>query len=67
MIHKPDGELVGRCGLTERDGRMVLSYALREDYWCKGLTPEACKAVLQYGFEQLELKEIGPKTGLGGA
>ncbi len=62
MIHKPDGELVGRCGLTERDGRIVLSYALREDYWCKGLAPEACKAVLQYGFEQLEFEEIGTET-----
>jgi [ribosomal protein S5]-alanine N-acetyltransferase len=62
MIHKPDGELIGHCGLTERDGRVVLSYALREDYWCKGLAPEACKAVLQYGFEQLELEEIGTET-----
>ncbi len=62
IIHKPDGELIGHCGLTKRDGRIVLSYALREDYWCKGLAPEACRAVLRYGFEQLGLKEIGTET-----
>jgi [ribosomal protein S5]-alanine N-acetyltransferase len=62
MVHKPDRELVGHCGLTERDGRVVLSYALREDYWCQGLAPEACRAVLRYGFEQLGLEEIGSGT-----
>ena len=62
MIHKPDGELAGHCGLTEDDGHIILSYALREDYWCKGLAPEACRAVLQYGFDQLELEEIWSGT-----
>jgi [ribosomal protein S5]-alanine N-acetyltransferase len=62
MVYKPDGELIGHCGLTQKDGRVVLSYALREDYWCKGLAPEACRAVLRYGFEQLGLEEIGTGT-----
>jgi ribosomal-protein-alanine N-acetyltransferase len=62
MIHKPNGELVGHCGLTEGEGWIVLSYALCEDYWCKGLAAEACRAVLQYGFEQLGLEEIGSGT-----
>ena len=35
---------------------------MREDYWCKGLAPEACRAVLRYGFEQLGLEEIGTGT-----
>jgi [ribosomal protein S5]-alanine N-acetyltransferase len=71
MVYKPDEELIGHCGLTERNGRVVLSYALREDYWCKGLAPEACRAVLRYGFEQLGLEDIGTgtwsKTRPGGA
>lgn len=63
MIHKPDGELIGHCGLTERDGRVLLSYALRKDYWCRGLAPEAAAAVLSYGFEELGLEEIWTGTG----
>ena len=62
MIHKPDGELIGHCGLTEREGRVVLSYALRKDHWCKGLAPEALRAVLRYGFEGLGLEEIWTGT-----
>jgi [ribosomal protein S5]-alanine N-acetyltransferase len=62
MVYKPDGELIGHCGLTEKDGRIVLSYALRADYWCKGLAPEACTAMLRYGFEQLGLEEIETGT-----
>ncbi len=62
VIHEPDGDLIGHCGLTERDGRVLLSYALRKDYWCKGLAPEACTAALRYGFEELGLKEIWTGT-----
>jgi RimJ/RimL family protein N-acetyltransferase len=52
----------GVLATTEGEGRIVLSYALREDYWCKGLAPEACRAALRYGFEQLGLEEIGTST-----
>ncbi len=58
MIHKPDGRLIGHCGLTRRGASLVLGYALHKDYWCMGLAPEACGAVLEYGFEELELEEI---------
>ena len=59
---KSDGELIGHCGLTKREGRVVLSYALHKNHWCKGLAPEACEAVLRYGFEVLGLKEIWTAT-----
>ena len=62
MIHKPDGELIGHCGLAERDGRIILAYALCKDHWCKGLAPEALGAVLRYGFEGLGLEEIWTGT-----
>lgn len=62
MIHEPGGELIGHCGLTERDGRVLLSYALRKDYWCRGLAPEAAAAMLSYGFEELGLEEIWTDT-----
>jgi RimJ/RimL family protein N-acetyltransferase len=57
----PTGNLSVIAALTQKDGRVVLSYALREDYWDKGLAPEACRAVVRYGFEQLRLEEI--RTG----
>lgn len=62
MRYKADGELIGHCGLTETKGRIVLSYALHKNHWCKGLAPEACEAVLRYGFEVLGMKEIWTGT-----
>jgi ribosomal-protein-alanine N-acetyltransferase len=64
MVHKPDGTPIGHCGLTEDEdsGRILLSYALREDYWCMGLAPEACRAVLHYAFETLGLDEVWTAT-----
>jgi ribosomal-protein-alanine N-acetyltransferase len=56
MIYKPDGRLIGQCGLEEdEEGRVGLGYTLRKEYWCKGLAPEACAAVLEYGFDALGL------------
>ena len=62
MRAKPGGGLIGHCGLTEREGRVVLAYALHKNHWCKGLVPEACEAVLRYGFEVLGLEEIWTGT-----
>jgi RimJ/RimL family protein N-acetyltransferase len=62
MMHVPDGKLIGHCGLSETGRCVYLSYAQRKDYWCMGLAPEACKAVLAYGFEELGLKEVWTGT-----
>lgn len=42
-----------------------ISYWIGEPYWGKGLTPEAIKSVVSYGFKTLELKTIwcGYKDG----
>lgn len=58
MILGPDGNLIGHCGLTEQEGRVVLSYALRKEYWCMELAPEACRTVLDHGFKALGVEEI---------
>lgn len=63
MILGPDGDLIGHCGLTEQEGHLMLSYALRKEYWCMGLAPEACRAILAYGFKELGLEEIRTATG----
>lgn len=59
------GKAIGSVSL-EQDGQRNLSvddcrslgYVLSEDFWGQGLMPEACQAVLQYGFEQLGLRLI---------
>ena len=62
MIYEPDSALIGHCGLTEQGGRVVLAYALHKDYWCRGLAPEACNAILEYGFGVLRVEEIWTET-----
>lgn len=62
MVLKESGQLIGHCGLERRGDRVVLSYALHRDHWCKGLAPEACREVLHYGFEELGLEEVWTAT-----
>ncbi len=61
---KENGKVIGSLGLEEREEKMDLpedskgreiGYALSKDYWGQGLMPEACKAVIQYCFEKLDL------------
>lgn len=40
-----------------------IGYSLSEDYWGQGIMTEAAKAVMKYGFEELDLEIIGICTG----
>ncbi len=56
-----DGELVGRVGLHIKDpeaGEAELWYILHPAHWGKGLVPEAARAMLALGFEELGLHRI---------
>jgi [ribosomal protein S5]-alanine N-acetyltransferase len=64
-IEKSSGRFVGWTGLkyiTEpKNGKVNfydVGYRLNKKYWGKGYATESAKASLQYGFEQLGLKEI---------
>ena len=35
-----------------------MGYILHPDYWGKGITPEACRTVLAYGFEKLNYDRV---------
>ncbi len=53
------GELVGRVGLhvvdeTQKEGR--LWYVLHPAHWGQGLTPEAARALLRFGFGDCDPK-----------
>lgn len=66
MELKETGRVIGSIGFVDGHPEGVhadspddeLGYALSQDYWGQGLTPEAGEAVLQYGFEVLKLHTI---------
>lgn len=58
------GEFIGRIGLEEVDFQasfspnIELGYRIAFEHWGKGYASEGAKAVLNYGFNILNLKEI---------
>jgi len=61
-IHKETGKFIGRCGLLpwEIDGQkeVEVAYTLARAYKGQGLGTEAGQAILQYGFETLNLSRL---------
>jgi putative acetyltransferase len=63
IVLRETGKLIGSIGLVEDRkrqnlGAMMMGYALGEPYWGRGFMTEAARAVLQYGFADLELKLV---------
>lgn len=66
MILKERGELIGDCGLEEKelDGLSAtgaaaeLGYDFRSDHWNRGLATEAAAAVRDYAFDALALPRL---------
>lgn len=60
---KANHKVIGSLGLhpdklrTTEDAKM-LGYVLSEDYWGRGITTEAAKAVIRYAFEELGLNMV---------
>lgn len=54
------GKLIGGCGiyLNEERNTGVLGWILHMDYWEMGYTPEAAAALIDFGFEELNLHRI---------
>jgi len=61
-IHKESGNFIGRCGLLpwtiEGQDEVEIAYLLDKAYWKQGLGTEAAQAILQYGFEKLNLSRL---------
>ena len=61
-IHKETGKFIGRCGLLpwNIDGQeeVEVAYTLAEAYQGQGLGTEAAQAILQYGFQKLNLSRF---------
>ena len=65
IIDKKTDDFIGWTGLKYEQGLRVdfsyydLGYRLRKKYWGKGIATESAIQSLKYGFEKLDLKEIG--------
>jgi ribosomal-protein-alanine N-acetyltransferase len=61
-IHKETGKFIGRCGLLPWtiDGQqeVEVAYTIAREYWGQGLATEAARAILDYGFEHLNLSRL---------
>jgi RimJ/RimL family protein N-acetyltransferase len=61
-IHKETGKFIGRCGLLpwtiEEQYDVEVAYTIAEEYWGQGFGTEAAQAILQYGFEKLNLSRL---------
>lgn len=61
VFSNESGEFVGICLLTPSTydpGYIELGYRLHFKYWGQGLASEIAKALVNYGLNQLQLKEI---------
>jgi ribosomal-protein-alanine N-acetyltransferase len=61
-IHKETNQFIGRCGLLPWviDGRpeIEVAYMIAKSFWGQGLGTEAAQGILEYGFEQLQLRRL---------
>jgi len=61
-IEKESGQFIGRCGLLPWtiDGRqeVEVAYMLSRAHWGRGLGTEAAQAIVDYGFEALQLSRL---------
>src|SRR4030095_4892267 len=60
VVLKESGKLIGHCGLQfiHVTPEVEVTYGLAKSYWRMGLSSEAARACLRYGFEQLKLDRI---------
>jgi ribosomal-protein-alanine N-acetyltransferase len=61
-IHKATGKFIGRCGLLpwtiDGQNEVEVAYTIARQYWGQRLGTETARAILQYGFEKLNLSRL---------
>lgn len=61
IARKDNNKLIGTIGLNGINrihNRIELSYDLAKEYWNKGITTQAIKAVTWYGFKKMKINRI---------
>jgi len=61
-IHKETNKFIGRCGLLpwtiDGQNKVEVAYLINKANWGQGLGTEAARAILDYGFEKLNLSRL---------
>jgi RimJ/RimL family protein N-acetyltransferase len=61
-IHKETGTFIGRCGLLpwniDGQNEVEVAYTIARECWGQGLATEAARAILNHGFEMLNLTRL---------
>lgn len=63
LVLRESGRLIGACGFEPGSwapefARASLGYAIGREYWGRGLTAEAVRVAIAFGFERLALNRI---------
>lgn len=60
VVYKGAGTIIGWTGLKylKDYNEIDLGYRFLKDYWGQGFATEACRAVVEYGFQVLKLPRI---------
>ncbi len=61
----PQAGIIGRCGYNywlRQDRRASIGYDLGYAYWGNGIMTEAVRAIVTFGFEQLDLNRVEADT-----
>ncbi|WP_312118020.1 GNAT family N-acetyltransferase [Brevibacillus reuszeri] len=65
ILLKHTNEIIGTCGFNYLDfenERAEIGYDLGYPYWGKGYAPEAIRAFIRFGFENLHLNRVEAKV-----
>lgn len=57
---KPHDKVIGTCGFSDFDhfSRAELGYELSVEHWHKGIISEALRAIIPFGFNEIEMHRI---------
>ncbi len=59
IARKEDNIIIGSCGYSIKNRFQVeIGYELARDHWRKGIMTEALKAIIKWGFHELNFKRI---------
>ncbi len=64
IVRREDERLIGSCGFVSKDAQRTsaeIGYWLGKPYWGKGYAVEAARALVRFGFEQMNLERVEAK------
>lgn len=64
IVRREDERVIGSCGFVSQAGERQsaeIGYWLGKPYWGKGYAAEAARALVRFGFEQMNLERVEAK------